>query len=146
MANDKPTKTIFTKCNQPSKRTARGKSERTKILEAFHRQKLSEKKFYNLLVKKAFDPKDKFAFNEILKRLSPIPKPVLPAVQFQFPKDAKPHEQAASVMKAVSDGVIHPDIGFMFVSSIKSMVDIEEYTDLKERIEKIEAILNNESS
>ena len=48
-------------------------------------------------------------------------------------------------MKGIADGVIPPDIGAQFVSSIKSMIDIEEYTDLKERIEKLEATLNGES-
>jgi len=33
----------------------------------------------------------------------------------------------------------------MLIQSIKSMVDVEEYTDLKERIEKLEKALSGES-
>jgi len=46
---------------------------------------------------------------------------------------------------AVANSQIAPDIGQMFVASIKSMIDIEEYTDLKERIEKLEKALSGES-
>jgi hypothetical protein len=48
-------------------------------------------------------------------------------------------------MYGVSNGIIPPDVGALFIASIKSMVDIEENTDLKERIEKLEALLNGES-
>jgi hypothetical protein len=41
---------------------------------------------------------------------------------------------------------MQPDIGTMFISSIKSMLEIEEYTELKARIDKIEAVLNGTGS
>jgi len=66
-------------------------------------------------------------------------------VNFDFDPNAKPHEQANQVLKAVANSEIAPDIGQMFVSSIKSMIDIEEYTDLKDRIEKLEKALAGES-
>ena len=119
----------------------RGKSERTKILDAMKRQGVSEDGFYDLLVNRATDPDDSFTFKELLLRLSPIPKSVTPLIQFDFPKDAKPHIQAAYVLDAVSKGEIPSDIGNVFVQSIKSMIDIEEYTDLKDRIEAIEKSL-----
>ena len=123
----------------------RGKSERNKILDAMKRAGKTEEGFYDLLVTKAMDPKDTFTFKELLLRLSPIPKAVAPLVEFDFPKEAKPHVQASFVLDAVSTGLIPSDIGNMFVQSIKAMIDIEEYTDLKERIEKLEAALNGES-
>ena len=142
MANPKPTKTTLKKGdNLPG----RGKSERTKILEAMARVGQTEDGFYELLATKAADPKDNFTFNELLKRLSPTSKAVAPTVKFNFPDKAKPHEQASAVMLAVADGLIPPDIGSMFIGSIKSMIDIEEYTDLKDRIEKLEDALNGES-
>lgn len=133
--------TSFNKDKQPKVRKPRGKSERTKILEAMSRTGQTEEGFYDLLVTKAMNPEDNFTFKELMSRLSPIPKAVAPLVEFEFPKNAKPHIQASYVLKAVSSGVIPSDIGNMFVQSIKAMIDIEEYTDLKERIEAIEKSL-----
>ena len=134
--------TQFSKDNQPK---GRGKSERTKILEAMKRAGKTEDGFYDLLMEKAFNPEDNFTFKELLNRISPIPKAVNPIVEFDFPKKAKPHVQAAFVLDAIANGVIPSDIGNMFVQSIKAMIDIEEYTDLKDRIEKLEKALAGES-
>ncbi len=128
----------FTKESQPKSRPARGKSERTKILEAMARNTKTEEEFYNLLVVRSFDNSDNFAFKELLTRLSPVPKSVAPLVEFDFPKDEKPHIQAARVLEAVSEGIIPSDIGAMFIQSIKTMLSIEEHTELTERVEKIE--------
>ena len=134
----------FTSDNQP-KNTGRGKSERTKILDAMKRLGKDEDGFYELLVDKAHDLEDNFTFKELLIRLSPMPKAVAPTIEFDFPENAKPHIQASAVMKGIAEGLIPPDLGSQFVASIKAMIDIEEYTDLKERIEKLEATLNGES-
>ena len=63
-------------------------------------------------------------------------------VNFEFNPNAKPNEQANQVLQAVANSEIAPDIGQMFVSSIKSMIDIEEYTDLKDRIMALEKLIN----
>jgi len=104
----------------------------------------TEEGFYDLLVKEATNKKsvkDAFVFKELLLRLSPIPKQVQELVKFEFPKNGKPYEQAESVLTAVAEGVIPSDIGNMFIQSIKAMIDIEEYTSLKHRIEEIEESL-----
>ena len=82
----------------------------------------------------------------VLSRIEPPLKATMPLVNFAFDVGAEPHEQASQVITAVSNGEISPDIGHMFISSIKSMIEIHEFTELKSRIDKIEAILNNESS
>lgn len=133
--------TSFSKKKQPTKRVGRSKSERTKILEAMKRKGVTENGFYNLLVTKGMDPKDPWTFKELLARLSPIPKATHELVKFDFPKNAKPHEQAAAVLTAIATGIIPSDIGNLFIQSIKSMIDIEEYTSLKARIEEIEESL-----
>lgn len=130
--------TSFTSDNQPPNRPGRGKSERNKILEAMERAGKTEEGFYDLLIKKAMDNDDSFTLKELMTRLSPIPKSVSPLVNFEFPKDASPHKQAVCVLSAVSEGIIPSDIGNMFIQSIKSLIDIEEYTDLKDRIDAIE--------
>jgi len=78
----------------------------------------------------------------LIKKYLPDLKPVSPTVEFEFPKEAKPHEQAVCVMAAVAGGLIPPDIGGMFITSIRHMIDIEEYTELKDRIKSIEEALN----
>ena len=72
-------------------------------------------------------------------------KPSSEKVVFPFTKEAAPHIQASEVMDAVSQGLIPPDIGNTFVQSIKAMIDIEEYTELRRRIEMLETALNGES-
>ena len=136
-------KTTFSKKNQPVR--GRGKSERTKILEAMKRAGETEDGFYDLLVAKAIDPKDKFTFKELLVRLSPIPKQTSPLVSFDFDDSAKPHVQASQVLKAISQRLIPADVGNVFIQSLKAMIDIEEYTDLKDRIDKLEKALNGQS-
>ena len=135
--------TSFSKKTQPSK--GRGKSERTKILDAMKRQAKTEDGFYDELVTRAFNPEDNFTFKEILARMSPIPKAVSPVYKFDLPKDAKPHVKADYVLTAISSGELPSDIGNICIQAIKAMIDIEEYTDLKERIEKIEVALNGGS-
>lgn len=137
--NKKPNKGSFSSTNQPK---PRGKAERGKILDALKRASHSEDSFYDLLIKKAFSNDDAITFKELLSRMSPVPKAVAPTINFEFPENEKPHIQAACVMKAVADGDIPPDIGATFISSIKYMIDIEEYTDLKSRIESIEKALS----
>ena len=132
--------TTFGKDKQPSK--GRGKSERTKILESFERCAKTENGFYDLLTEKAFNPEDQFSFKELLTRISPIPKSVAPTVQFDFDETAKPYVKADQILKAMADGKIPSDLGSLFITSIKAMIDISEYTDLKDRIEKLEELLN----
>ena len=136
MANKNPTKTSFNKKNQPNK--GRGKSERTKILEAMVRAGETEEGFYDLLMTKAFNPEDNFTFKELLNRLSPIPKAVSPLVEFDFDPKALPHIQAMQALEAVAQGKIPADLANMFVTSVSSMLNIQEKTDFEERLKAIE--------
>ena len=131
--------TSFKAGNETPKHT--GKRERTKLIDALIRHGQTEQGFYDLLVTKALSGEDPFAFGELTKRVSPVPKQVCPTIEFDFPKNAKPYEQAAAVMLGISKGMIPPDIGYSFISSINSMVDIEKTTALKERLEAIEKSL-----
>jgi hypothetical protein len=129
--------TTMTKKSRASMK-GRGKSERTKILDAMKREGKTENGFYDLLIEKAFSAEDNFTFNELLKRLSPLPKAVAPMIEFKFPDKAVPHKQAIAVMKAISDGKIPPDMGTLFIASIQSMLKIQEVTDIDERLKKME--------
>lgn len=131
----------FTSENQPEKRKGRGKSERTKFLEALGRNELSEDDFYDELVNQAMVEKSPIALSEILKRVSPIPKAVAPTIEFKLTAK-KPHEKVSEILDGIAQGDIPPDIGSMIINAVKAAVDIEEFTDLKERIEKLEVIIN----
>lgn len=132
----------FSEDYQPEKRRGRGKSERTKFLEALGRNSLSEEDFYDELINQAMFEKSPMALSEILKRVSPIAKAVAPTIEFDLDKKAKPHEKAGQILDAISSGQIPPDIGSTLITSIKAFVDIEEFTELKKRIEKLEEALN----
>jgi hypothetical protein len=136
----------FSAENQPSKeRRGRGKSERNKILEAFKRAGKTEDGFYDLLVMKAHDPEDNFTFKEVLNRISPLNKAVAPTIEFDFPENAKPHEQASAVLKGVADGLIPPDIGSQFVGSISAMMKIQEVSEFDERLKAMESQVESSS-
>ena len=128
--------TTFDKDKQPPK--GRGKSERTKILDAMKDTEKTEEGFYKLLVTKAHDPEDNFAFKELLSRLSPVPKAVNPLYEFTFDIDGSPHKQALQIIDAIADGKLPSDVGNIIITSISSMLNIQEKTDFEERLKAIE--------
>lgn len=137
----------------------RGRSNKTLIIEAIREASLiglnekstneqCEKAFFKHVAVSAFNLEDQNR-GMCLKLLadkgwSSI-KPTNDLVTFEFDEEARPYVQASQVMTAAAKGVIPTDIANTFIQSIKAMIDIEEYTDLKERIEKLEAALNGES-
>ena len=116
----------------------RGKSERNKILDAMKSMKKTEAGFYKLLVAKAHDPEDNFGFKELLSRLSPVPKAVNPLYEFPFDIDGSPHKQALQIVSAISAGLLPSDVGNIIITSISSMLNIQEKTDFEERLKAIE--------
>ena len=116
----------------------RGKGERTKILDAMKRFGQTEDGFYDLLVKKANDSKDNFTFKELLIRLSPVPKAVSPMYEFPFDEKGGHHKQSLQIVSAISSGKIPADVGNSIITSISSMLNIQEKTDFEERLQAIE--------
>lgn len=134
----------------------RGKGKKSLMLEAIRSVCKNESEFLEGVVKiglggavdigvdedgnqmTEFRPANPMLLSLVINRIEPPLKSVLPMVKFNFTKNAKPHIQAAEVMVAVSDGELTPDVGHMFVQSIKAMIDIEEGTALKDRIAEIE--------
>ncbi len=156
--------TQFNRDTQPDDRKPRGKGKKSLMLEAIKSVCGDEQEFLKQVVsiglggwtqpdqkedEEAQDPvfqnPNPMLLNMVLNRIEPPLKVISPMVEFDFNSSDKPHVKADKVLQAVSDGKIPPDIGQIFVSSIKSMIDIEEYTDLKERIEKLEKALSGES-
>ena len=139
--------TKFSSTNQPK---GRGKAKKSLMLEAIRSVCGSEQEFLNQVIKVGLgDINNEVAPNPtlltlVLNRIEPPLKAIAPMVEFEFNSDAKPHEQANQILNAVANSQIAPDIGQMFIASIKSMIDISEWTDLKERIESLEAALRGE--
>jgi hypothetical protein len=77
----------------------------------------------------------------VLQRIDPPVKSTLPLIEFEFNEKATPSEQAAQVMKAASDGTIAPDVANMFISSIASMLKIEEVTEIRKELDQIKEML-----
>jgi len=148
MANSTANKTTLKKGdNLPP----RGKAKKSLMLEAIRSVCGTEQEFLKQVITIGMgDAIKEIAPNPtlltlVLNRIEPPLKAIAPMVEFDFNPNAKPHEQANQILMAVANSQIAPDIGQMFVASIKSMIDIEEYTDLKERIEKLEKALSGES-
>ena len=141
------------------KMTSRGKSKRNVVLDALKAKGVlglrknstnenAEAAFFGELVTVALNEADNnrgMCIKILADKGWASVKPSSERVVFPFTKDAPPHIQAAEVMDAVSQGLIPPDIGNTFVQSIKAMIDIEEYTELRRRIEMLETALNGES-
>lgn len=136
--------TSFSSENQPAKRKGRGRAERTKLLEAFKKVGKTEEGFYEHLVERAFNPEDTFAAKEVLTRLFPADKSTMPCVEFEFDETKSPKEKADQILKAASRGELPPDVAMMFIGAITSSLKIEEVTELKDRIEKLEAEIGTE--
>ena len=138
---------------------ARGRSAKTLILEMMREESLiglndgstkeqCEKAFLKHIASRAFnaeDPASGMCLTLLTNKGWPNLKPSNETVEFEFDKEALPHIQASQVMYAAANGFIPPDIANTFIQSIKAMIDIEEYTNLKDRIEKLEAALNGNS-
>ena len=148
--------TKFSKSNQPK---GRGKSKKTLILDALKQNGLinlrknssdekAEMAFFGEIAKVAMNPEDTnrgMCLKLLCDKGWASVKPSGELVEFDFDVTKEPHEQAAQVMDAASRGFLPPDIANTFIQSIKSMIDIEEFTHLKERIEKLERALNGDT-
>lgn len=130
---------MFSSTNQPKDRPGRGKSQRTKLIEAMERLGQTEEGFYDILIGKAFNPEDDFAIKEVLQSMHPLKKAVAPSIEWDYdPKDT-PLTASEKIISATAKGDIPPDIAKMMLDSISAMIKIEEVTVLKDRIDALES-------
>lgn len=144
--------------NSRKEMPSRGKGKQTLILEAIREASVlslsenstrdeSEKAVFKFMAQAAFNPTadtalmSNFCLGQIMKKGWPDVKSVMPCVEFDFDASATPSSQASQVMKAASDGMIPPDVANTFVSSIASMLKIDEVTELQKRLDAIELSL-----
>ncbi|AUR86904.1 hypothetical protein NVP1091O_01, partial [Vibrio phage 1.091.O._10N.286.52.B12] len=129
----------FSKDNQPQNR--RGKSERTKLLEAFKRKQRNPEDFYDSMVDLAFTSEDNFARSEVFKRMYPIAKSVMPTCEWEYPSSGTALQKADAIYKAISEGDLPADVGLALISALTNLIKIEETTELKDRLSEIEKAL-----
>tara|TARA_R110002020_G_scaffold467655_1_gene691374 strand:+ start:10729 stop:11172 length:444 start_codon:yes stop_codon:yes gene_type:complete len=142
MANSIPTKTTLKKGdNLP----ARGKGKKSLMLEAIRSVCGNEEEFLKKVVTVGLgDIENDAAPNPalitlVLNRIEPPLKAISPMVKFELDPNGKPHESALQILTAISKGELAADVGNMLITSITSMLKIQEVTDLEDRIKAIEA-------
>lgn len=152
----KKNQTSFDKDNQPENRTPRGKSKKTLMLDAIRQQcgtkdKPGDEMDYLVKVVEASlgdplaDPPqlpNPALMAIVMNRIEPPLKSTSPMVEFEFNVESSPSDQASQVMAAAAKGTIPPDIANLFVSSIASMLKIDEVTELQRRIDALEKVMN----
>lgn len=131
--------TQFSADRQPKNR--RGKSKSTLIEEALKRKSLSVEDFYDKVLASALGGEVQM-MKEVLIRLHPTSKQTAPLINFQYPENGTPVEKIDSIITAVSAGEIPPDIGKQVVDIIKIGIDVQEVTELMERVAKLEKMLS----
>ncbi len=137
----------FTSSNQPkSENRSGGRSDMfsriVKALErAFESGQDGFETFEDWLVNKAVIEGGVY-LQEMLKRVSPIPKQTFNPVTIDFPENGTPAQKADAVLKAMAAGEISPDIGHIFIEAISKSLGIEEVTELAKRLEALEKAIN----
>lgn len=130
----------------------RGRSFKNKLFDVIKEHSLigaapdiskedAEKLYLTHFAKRAFDTDDQASgtlSNALLNKSYPSLKSTMPSVNFEFSEESTPLKQAAQILKAASDGKIPPDVAQIFISSIASMMKIEEVTEIANRLTAIE--------
>lgn len=136
----------FTSEHQPTVR--RGKDKFKLLIEALERKGHTIEDFYDKVVELAMTDKADGAamqsamIRELLIRCHPIPKQTAPMITFVYPSDGSPVEKIDAIIDGVSNGEIPADIATQIVSIIKIGIDVQETTELMDRVAKLEALLS----
>lgn len=132
-------KKLFSSENQPPNK--RGKDKRKLLVEALERNGYTEETLYDTIVEMAITERDTAMMKELIVRFSPLPKPVAPVFEVDFPDDGTPVEKIDAVIRGIANGIIPADIGKMFAEVIKTGLDVAEVTELAQRLERLERLL-----
>ncbi|WPJ54135.1 hypothetical protein RCIP0071_00080 [Klebsiella phage RCIP0071] len=132
-------KKLFSSENQPPNK--RGKDKRKLLIEALERKGFTEETLYDTIVDMAINQRDTAMMKELIVRFSPLPKPVAPVFEVDFPDEGTPVEKIDAVIRGIASGIIPADIGKMFAEVIKTGLDVAEVTELAARLERLEKLL-----
>lgn len=136
-------KKLFSSENQPPNK--RGKDKRKLLIEALERKGFTEETLYDTIVDMAINQRDTAMMKELIVRFSPLPKPVAPVFEVDFPEDGTPVEKIDAVIRGIASGIIPADIGKMFAEVIKTGLDVAEVTELAARLERLENLLEQQN-
>lgn len=136
-------KKLFSSENQPPNK--RGKDKRKLLIEALERKGFTEETLYDTIVDMAINQRDTAMMKELIVRFSPLPKPVAPVFEVDFPDDGTPVEKIDAVIRGIASGIIPADIGKMFAEVIKTGLDVAEVTELAARLERLERLLEKQN-
>lgn len=136
-------KKLFSSENQPPNK--RGKDKRKLLIEALERKGFTEETLYDTIVDMAINQRDTAMMKELIVRFSPLPKPVAPVFEVDFPDDGTPVEKINAVIRGIASGIIPADIGKMFAEVIKTGLDVAEVTELAARLERLEKLLEQQN-
>ena len=136
-------KKLFSSENQPPNK--RGKDKRKLLIEALERKGFTEETLYDTIVDMAINQRDTAMMKELIVRFSPLPKPVAPVFEVDFPDDGTPVEKIDAVIRGIASGIIPADIGKMFAEVIKTGLDVAEVTELAARLERLEKLLEQKN-
>jgi hypothetical protein len=135
-------KKLFSSENQPPNK--RGKDKRKLLIEALERKGFTEETLYDTIVDMAINQRDTAMMKELIVRFSPLPKPVAPVFEVDFPDEGTPVEKIDAVIRGIASGIIPADIGKMFAEVIKTGLDVAEVTELAARLERLEKLLEQQ--
>lgn len=129
-----------------------GRLFRTKVLHAMRESAVlhaehgetaeeTEDRFMKNWITRAHDISDIHCttlLQELIKRMYPTVKSVMPAFAVEFNESDSWLEKAEKTLKAGSTGEVSVDVVTQYMSAIKLAADIEEQTELLKRIELLE--------
>ena len=121
----------------------RGKSAKTKILEALKRDPKTEADFWDLIVKKAMIDNDDLMLQLMAKKIAPDVKPVLELFKITGLKRSPTRlERAEAIVKAATDGKIPIDVAQQYLRALADVAKVEEVDSILDRIAKLEEKIN----
>lgn len=125
---------------------ARGKDKRTLLLAAIKKATgMDEEEYYaHLVTLSETAPGHEFLKKEILARMYVPYKATLPAIELDLPENATMEQKLEAITTAVANGDVTPDIGDMLLRMLKTIVEINEKTEMAKRIEAIEEMLKGQ--
>ena len=74
----------------------------------------------------------------VLSRVAPTLRAQSEKVEFEFDAKASVTEQAESVLQAMADGKVAPDIGKQILEGISTLYDIKQIAELESRLQALE--------
>lgn len=135
--------------------TKRGRSFKNKLLDVIREEALldgvvpssapekAERAFIKHFAERAFkggDGSSDVLLKELLSKSYAAMKATLPSFEFDFDMDANPATQVRQLISASSDGLIPADVAGIFIGAVKHAVDIEQATEIKDRIKILEGL------